>query len=343
MTDVAIRVTQVGWMATLTDLGRHDAEIRGVPSGGAADQHSAAVANILVGNRRDAVLIETIGDFGFVAPTSMLVAVTGTPAEVAIDGAPAAQWDTLVLRTGQELTVGEARGGLRSYIAIGGELQAPRFLGSAAPDPRMGFKQGIDAGQQLVVRRPSVIAKFCAADKHCFDFDAPRLDFSDGPWFLHVVRAAEAESIPDIEELLSEAVYTVKPQSDHVGVRLAGPVRHPQGPEIVSHGVPIGAIEIPHADDELIVLGRYRTLTAGYPVVGVVAKTDLSLVGQLACNRSVRFRWIDRTQAVARAAQQESALAALEHAVNQAFGCLVDQILTKLFSTESDRGASCWP
>ncbi len=33
----------------------------GVPCGGAADQHSAAAANILVGNRRGAALLEIMG------------------------------------------------------------------------------------------------------------------------------------------------------------------------------------------------------------------------------------------------------------------------------------------
>jgi allophanate hydrolase subunit 2 len=331
MAEVAVRVTRVGWRATFTDLGRRNAEISGVPTGGAADQHSAVVANILVGNPRDAVLVEAIGDFGFVAPVAMLAAVTGAPASVTVDGAPAEQWHTLVVPARCELAVTGAHGALRSYVSIGGELQAPRFLGSAAPDPRMGFKQEIKEGQTIALRCPSAIAGLSEMARIPFTFDVPRLEFPDGPWFLDVVRAAEVDRVPEIEALLSAATYTVKPQSDHVGVRLAGPVRHPQGPEIVSHGVPIGAVEIPHADDELIVLGRYRTLTAGYPIVGIVARTDLALVGQLAGDTAVRFRWIERSQAVERAAEHEAALVALERSV------------TNAFSNVAQLGAWWWP
>lgn len=323
MAEIAITVTHVGWRATFTDLGRRNAEISGVPTGGAADQHSAAVANILVGNARDAVLIEAIGDLAFVAPIATLVAVTGAPASVTVDGTPVGQWSTLVVPAGRELAVSGANGALRSYVAVGGELEARRFLGSAAPDPRMDFKQEIKQDQTIPLRRPSAVAGLSEMTQIPFSFDVPRLEFPDGPWFLDVVRAAEVDQVPGIEQLLSDATYTVKPQSDHVGVRLAGPVRHPQGPEIVSHGVPIGAIEIPHGDDELIVLGRYRTLTAGYPIVGIVAKTDLALVGQLACNTSVRFRWIERAQAVERAVQHEAALNALERSVTNAFDAVV--------------------
>ena len=323
MAEIVITVTHVGWRATFTDLGRRNAEISGVPSGGAADQHSAAVANILVGNPRDAVLVETIGDLAFVAPIPLLVAVTGAPARVTVAGADVDQWNTLVVPAGQELAVSDAHDALRSYVAIGGALDAPRFLGSAAPDPRMGFRQEIKPGQHLRVDRPSAVAGLSERNQMPFFFDVPRLEFPAGPWCLDVVRAGEADRVTGVDELLSAATYTVKSQSDHVGVRLAGPVRHPQGPEIVSHGVPIGAVEIPHGDDELIVLGRYRTLTAGYPIVGVVAKTDLALVGQLACNTAVRFRWIERSQAVDRLRQHEAALAALERAVASAFAAVV--------------------
>ena len=80
MNAIPLTVTRVGFRATFTDLGRRNAEISGVPTGGAADQHSAVVANILAGNARDGVLIEAIGDFGLVARRPLLVAVTGAPA-----------------------------------------------------------------------------------------------------------------------------------------------------------------------------------------------------------------------------------------------------------------------
>ena len=54
MTTVALDITSTGWVTTFQDLGRRDTERRGVPTGGAADQHSAAVANLLVGNARGA-------------------------------------------------------------------------------------------------------------------------------------------------------------------------------------------------------------------------------------------------------------------------------------------------
>ena len=325
MPDLGVQVTRVGWRATFTDLGRRDAEISGVPSGGAADQHSAAVANILVNNPRDAVLIEAIGDIGLVADRPMLAAVTGAASPVTVNGAPATTWTPLVVPAGHELVVGGPQAGLRSYIALGGRLDAPRFMGSAAPDPRMGFPQQIERGDILRLAEPSALAGLRAMAASLSHFRVPALALDDDPWVLDVVPAAECDAMPEMCALLERSTYTVKPQSDHVGLRLDGPVHHFSGPEIVSHGVPIGAIEVPPAD-ELIVLGRYRTLTAGYPVIGVVAQVDLPLLGQLTAGTSVRFRWTTRDDAVSRATQRSAALTALERSVTEAYRAVIERI-----------------
>jgi allophanate hydrolase subunit 2 len=128
--------------------------------------------------------------------------------------------------------------------------------------------------------------------------------------------------VEGIHELLAQSAYTVGPNSNHVGLRLAGPVRHPEGlGEIVSHGVPVGAFEIPHGD-ELIVLGRYRTLTAGYPIVAFAATADLPLLGQAEPGRHLAFRWISREQSVERLRAQDAALRLLEQRSNTALEAL---------------------
>ena len=320
MTGQQLRISRVGWRSCLTDLGRRDTELLGVPSGGTADRYSAVTANLLAGNPRDAVLVETIGGLSLRSTGPLLVAVTGAPATVTIAGAPAAQWTPLLVPAGQELAIGAGRDALRSYLAIGGELDAVRLLGSAAPDPRMGFRQEIAAGAPLTLHRPSPLARLPWREPGGFRFGVrPFHPPADGCWTLRLVPAAEHGAVAGIRELLADSAYSVTPDSDHVGVRVSGPVAHPDATEIVSHGVPVGAVEIPHADDELILLGRYRTVTAGYPIVGVVARVDLDLIGQLLPGHTVRFRWIDRKAAVALAAEQETALSTLERATRGAY------------------------
>ncbi|MFJ5102097.1 biotin-dependent carboxyltransferase family protein [Streptomyces sp. NPDC088554] len=324
MRTVALDITSTGWVTTFQDLGRHDTERRGVPTGGAADQHSAAVANLLVGNPRGATLIESLGgELALVPEADVLLAVAGVPAEVTVGGEPVESWSPLVVPAGREVRVRADMGrGARTYLAVNGVLGAETLLGSAAPDARMGFGQVVARGARVLLE-----TEFRGFGRRLFGPPLFRLPvpvprFDAGPWTIDVVASHGIHTIPGIREVIEEATYAVTPRSDHVGLRLDGPVLHPDtDTEILSHGVPIGALQIPHAD-ELIVLGRYRSLTAGYPIIGVTSRASLSLLGQAGPGRELRFRWTDRESALRRFARREAEVRVLGHAAAEAFGAL---------------------
>ncbi|MFF3501083.1 biotin-dependent carboxyltransferase family protein [Streptomyces sp. NPDC003247] len=324
MTTVALDITHTGWITTFQDLGRHGSEQRGVPTGGAADQHAAAVANLLAGNPAHATLLESLGgELALVPDADVLLAVTGAPAEVTVAGAPATAWTPLLVPAGQEIRVRpDISRGTRTYLAVNGALAAKRLLGSTAPDARMGFGQAVSRGDRVLLetefggfgRRPF--------EPLLFRLPVPVPRFDEGTWTVDVVASHGIHTIPGVRELIEDSVYTVTPRSNHVGLRLDGPVLHPDGDtEIVSHGVPVGALQIPHAD-ELIVLGRYRSLTAGYPIVGVASRACLPLLGQAGPGRRLRFRWTDRETSLRRFTQRAAEVRTLGRAAAEAFGAL---------------------
>ncbi|MFF7651054.1 biotin-dependent carboxyltransferase family protein [Streptomyces sp. NPDC007983] len=324
MKTVTLDVTSTGWITTFQDLGRCGTEQRGVPTGGAADQHSAAVANLLVGNSRGATLIENLGgELAVVPDADVLLTVTGAPARVTVAGAPADSWSPLVVPAGHEVRiVVDMSRGARTYLAVNGTLSTETLLDSAAPDARMGFGQAVVRGSSVLLETAFRGFGNRLFGAPLFRLPVPVPRFDDGPWVVDVVPSPGIGTIAGIREVIEEATYVVTPRSDHVGLRLHGPVLHPDtGTEIVSHGVPIGALQIPHAD-ELIVLGRYRSLTAGYPIVGVASRASLSLLGQAGPGRELRFRWIDRETSLRRFARRESETRALARAAAEAFGAL---------------------
>ncbi|MFC8086956.1 biotin-dependent carboxyltransferase family protein [Streptomyces sp. NPDC057340] len=324
MTTVGLDITRTGWVTTFQDLGRSGSEQLGVPTGGAADQHAAVVANLLAGNPAHAVLLESLGgELALVPDADVLLAVTGAPAEVTVAGAPAGAWTPLVVPAGQEIRIRPDTGrGMRSYLAVNGTLAAKRLLGSAAPDARMGFGQTVNRGDRVLLAtefRGFSRQPFAAS---LFRLPVPVPRFDEDTWTVDTVATSGSDNIPGVRELIEDSVYTVTPRSDHVGLRLDGPVLHPDGDtEIVSHGVPVGALQIPHAD-ELIVLGRYRSLTAGYPIVGVASRACLPLLGQAGPGRRLRFRWTDRETCLRRSARRAAEVRTLRDAVAEAFAAL---------------------
>ena len=320
---VTLSITEAGWLSTFQDLGREDSEFMGVPCGGAADQHSAAAANILVGNRRGAALVEIMGGrFVFSASHDIFISVTGTPAEVTVGGVPVPLWQPVCVPARTRVVISKATGGMRSYLALSGDLDTPRFMGSAAPESRMGFPQQLAAGQQVGL--PSRYRGFSQPflGLPLFRLPVPVPDFSPEVWRVEVVEGPETDRTPGIRELMSASIYTVGAKSNHVGLRLDGPVIHPEGlGEIVSHGVPIGAVEIPHGD-ELIILGRSRTLTAGYPIVAVATQAALSLLGQASPGQKITFTWVSQEAAVERWREQQRLLCVLEERVHSLFAAV---------------------
>jgi allophanate hydrolase subunit 2 len=85
----------------------------------------------------------------------------------------------------------------------------------------------------------------------------------------------------------------VSPQSNHVGLRLGGDVpRRSVSGEVLSRGVPVGAVEVP-TGDQLLVLMRGRGVTAGYPVLAVLTSRAQDVAAQLRPGQQVRFRRTD--------------------------------------------------
>jgi len=323
----------------VTDLGRLSGARSGVPANGAMDHFSARTANILVGNDEAAPLLETLAvAVEFLAQCDLLLAVTGAECELRIDGALAPLWAPVSARAGQAVSVGPARKGLRSYVAVRGSLDVPYLLGSCAPDTMVGFGTRLRAGDVLSGARPTAPLAHpvfrmpvmrLPVEPPALD-DEPVIPVTDGP--DHAEFGATAS-------LLYRGSFAVSDRSNHVGLRLSGelPTRLATG-EVLSRGVPIGAIEVPSSEG-LLVLHRGRGVTAGYPVLAVLTSVGLDQIAQVRPGSQVRFRRVSITEARDAVLAQHHVLSRLRRAVRTvlaAHGASLEPIAT---STERELSA----
>lgn len=281
----------------VTDLGRFAGPSLGFSVNGALDQYSATVANLLVGNARSAPLLDAMTPaVEFVAESDLLFAVTGAECRVTVDGVEVPMWHPVSARVGQTVCVGVSRRGLRKYLAVHGGFEVPMLLGSCAPDSMLSFGTKLARGDRLTGMRPTPGLRHpwfelplmrLPIDRPRFD-EAPRVDVTDGP---------DYDEFGDTAELLYTSRYEVSPRSNHVGMRLSGdlPRRQTSG-EVLSRGVPVGAIEVP-SPDGLLVLHRGRGVTAGYPVLAVVTSVGLDLIAQVRPGQHLRFRRVSVEEA----------------------------------------------
>ncbi|MEU6252775.1 biotin-dependent carboxyltransferase family protein [Streptomyces sp. NPDC047043] len=309
-------------LATVQDLGRFGRSRYGLPVNGALDQHSARVANVLCGNDESAPLIEiTATDFGCTPSTDVLVAVTGAPADLTVDGVARPQWEPVSVRRGQTIRVTGIRLGIRVYLAVLGSVNAPMLQGSCAPDTILGFGRTLRDGDEVGLRTPCPPLDHPHFRIPLFRLKAPVPRFHT-TWTIDVTDGPDRAEFGDTAERLFRSPYTVSPQSNHIGLRLGGDVpRRVVTGEVLSRGVPVGAVEVP-TGDELLVLHRGRGVTAGYPVLAVVTATGLSALGQARPGQSLRFRRRTIAEAVTAHRAERHAVDALKARVRTVFQAL---------------------
>lgn len=308
--------------ATVQDLGRFGHSRYGLPVNGALDQYSARVANVLCGNEEQTPLVEiTALDFACTPSTDVLLAVTGSPAAVTVGGLPQPQWEPIAVWRGQRVAITGIQHGLRVYLAVYGGIGAEYLLGSCAPDTILGFGRTLRPGDDIAIAADCPPPDHPFARHPLFRVRPPRPRF--GPqWTIDVTDGPDIAEFGDSARRLLESDFVVTPRSNHIGLRLSGLVpRRRAGGEVLSRGVPVGAIEVP-AGDELLVLHRGRGVTAGYPVLAVVTSTALSPLGQVRPGQTVRFRRRTVAEAVAAHRAERAVLRTLRERVATIFESL---------------------
>lgn len=289
-------ITEAGhtWV---TDLGRFAGPRLGFSVNGALDQYSARVANILAGNEDDTALLETLQlGLAFTAEKPMLIAVTGAENTVTVDGRQVPMWTPLSVRAGQSVRVGRARKGLRTYVAVRGGFEVPRLMGSCAPDSMIGFGTQLTDGMRLEGAIPTHELRNPYFDVPLFRLPLVVPRFSLRP-VVPVTDGPDIDEFGDSADRLFTQSFTVSPRSNHVGLRLTGrpPKRQVSG-EVLSRGVPVGAIEVP-SEEGLLLLHRGRGVTAGYPVLAVVTALGLDQVAQTQPGSEMSFRRVSVVEA----------------------------------------------
>jgi len=284
-------------MACVQDLGRPGLGHLGVAENGASDGWSAQLANVLVGNPAGGPLIEITGsELTLTASADLLLAVTGATPHVLVGGARQPAWETLVVPAGRTVTVPAPQRGLRSYLAVNGRIDVSPVLGSVAPDRLLGTGRILRSGDSV-----TVTSAFHGLDHPHLRIPVFRLGAqrraATQPLLVETTAGPDAHEFPDLAGTGLDGEYEVSVQSDAIGLRLLGPTpRRSTAHEILSRGVPVGAIEVPPAGGLLLLL-RGRLVTAGYPVVGVATLTSIDELGQAQPGDKIRFALVDALRA----------------------------------------------
>jgi urea carboxylase len=305
-----IDVLEPGALSTVQDWpGRLGYWQVGVPPSGPMDEVSLREANLAVGNPEGAPALEVTAT----GPTlrfshETLIVLGGAASDATLDGMEVPWWTPITAPAGGVLTIGAVPGpGLRTYLAVKGGFDVPKYLGSAATFALGGFGghggRALRAGDVLRAGTDGPFSEPAITPQH-------RRPAIVSAWEIGVTEGPHAApdffTAGDIGELYASA-YTVHHNSARTGVRLTGPrpswAREDGGeaglhPSNI-HDVPYAVGALDFTGDTPIILGPDGPSLGGFVCPAVVASGELWKVGQLRPGDTVRFVPVKEAEAAA--------------------------------------------
>jgi biotin-dependent carboxylase-like uncharacterized protein len=303
-----IEIRNGGVASTIQDTGRSGHYHIGMPPSGAMDPYAHAVANALVGNKKEAATVEmTYQGITAVFNEDTVVAVTGADVSPTVGGDPVDMWEAVTVEAGDELDMGFATSGARAYLAVAGGIDVPEIMGSQSTYTLVGIGghegRTLESGDELPVGAPS--DGLADLKNRALPHEMVP-EYADEETVRIILGLTDYRLTNESREALCTEEWTVTPEADRVGYRLDGPdiefVEREQpfgaGPDpsnVVDLGYPVGSIQIPQKP---IVLMQDAVTGGGYATVGTVISPDRGVLAQRQTHDSVYFESVDIEEAL---------------------------------------------
>ncbi len=290
----ALVVRSAGPGLSVQDRGRPGWLAEGLSRGGAADPLALTEGAALLRQPVDRAALEMAGIGGtFEAEGDLVVAFTGAPMRVALDGVPLVWNASHALRAGQRLAIGAAEAGVYGYLHVAGGFATPLRMGSRAAHLTAGIGGPVAAGERLPVgaasggARPGLLLD--AADR-----------FRGGT--VRIVPSAQTGLFsPEAQARFAATDFVRDTRGNRQGVRLVhdgAPFAAAGQLNILSEIIVPGDIQMTGDGTPYVLLPECQTM-GGYPRIGTVVPDDLPVVAQAAPGTRLRFRFVGLDEALA--------------------------------------------
>jgi allophanate hydrolase len=302
-----IEIIQPGLQASLQDYGRFGLRHLGIPWSGALVAPWMRIANALVGNPSDAVVIECFegGLVLQVGGQAERLAITGDAEVTADDGksvTPLATWRSHTLAPGTTLRLRSSGSVRLAVIAIQGlDIPLHHHSRSTYAKAALGGLNGctLQPGDCL-----TAACDLPAADLQCSALALPGT-------LLRAVPGPQADAFTDdVLQRFFSSSWTLTTDSDRMGARLDGPIlthRDASRRDIVSDATVPGSVQVPGNGLPIVLLADAHT-AGGYPKIATVISSDLPLLALRRPGTDFHFSAVSADEGIDIARQGEAAI-----------------------------------
>jgi antagonist of KipI len=315
---MSLKIVKAGMLDSIQDAGRLGYQQFGINPGGAMDKYAAAIANILVGNSKDEVVIE----LHFPAPTIFfdepaMIALSGADFSANINGTPIPLNHAVIINKNTTLQFLTPKNKSRCYLAVKGGVKISKWLNSYSTN--LIAEAGGFSGRKLL--KDDILELNSSTNTYKLqDNDLKILPWStnenlgiqDKEEFL-VMQGSEWDWLDKAsQEKFLKNPFFISPNSDRMGYRLASePLHSATKTELVSSAVNFGTIQL-LPDGQLIILMADHQTTGGYPRLGNIISAQLSTLAQMKAGDKIQFKFTDHQVAENLILKQQQHLMQLE-------------------------------
>lgn len=336
-----IEIVQPGIQSSIQDTYPRRGLEYGVPQGGAADTHSAQLANIILEQDPHLPVLEI--------PSSPFAIRFHHPARISLTGggmlwhistAPDAPpsdhltdpgddrtlhlgtWRSHYIPAGTTLTGRPSRPGFRSYLGIDSGFSAESWLGSKSTELRLGTggsNRALKKGDTLHPNTPFSPEKHSQIPKKMPKWQISR-DFTS---YLHqdLIRIFPG---PESDWFAEDSLYQLTAHSwilsrdsNRMGIRLLSDsdstLKSPNR-NLISTVVLPGTIQVTPSGP--IILGPDAQTSGGYPRIAQVCQLDQRILAQKSPGESIHFQWITLAEAIRIEQRNTEELKRLQQAIS---------------------------
>jgi antagonist of KipI len=274
-----------GLYTTIQDNGRLGYQDQGIPQGGYMDVESANLANWLVANPRSNPVLElTMMGPIIQFEGACQIALTGADMDASINGKATKMNQTINIKNQDILRFGQLKYGLRTYLAVRGTWQWPKWLNSFSTLP-----------PQIICKMPTgPLKKNQVISVVVSDAIIQRSlvlpSITKSTVLLEVSRGPEYHRFdPSMVHRFFCQVYTMSNRFDRMGCLLKGAQAiDPVPGEIISSGLIPGTIQITNAGQPIVVL-QDAPVTGGYNRIAVLGREQQNRIAQMCGGQQLQF------------------------------------------------------